>query len=382
MFTFSRPVRIAFRGVAALLFAFTLAACNGSDSASAEPSFNAQVDALIDSAQTTNRVPSICAAIGKKGNVIYSHCSGMIDIAGGTPATPTSIYQIGSITKQFTTVAIMMLANQNPPALALSDPITRYIPALTNASTVTLETTMNMSSGLVDYTTLPQVPQWYNGVAPGTVISALVPFGLHFPAGTAFEYSNSNMFLLGVVIEHASGMTYGNFLQRRILGPNNLTSISYGPSPTGPNAVGYTRDDKGDLTVVPNLAPSASYAAGALNSNVLDIVKWDWLFLGGQVLPSKLVAQMTAPPPINGSSHSEPSVYGFGVNSTELYGRPIVMHGGRVPGFNAITSTFTDTGFSVMAVTNIDVTGYVIDTVWRQIVDRVCAPTSEFQPQC
>jgi CubicO group peptidase (beta-lactamase class C family) len=115
---------------------------------------------------------------------------------------------------------------------------------------------------------------------------------------------------------------------------------------------------------------------------VLDIVKWDWLLLGRKLLPAEAVKQMTTPPPINGSSHGEPSVYGFGLISTRLYGRPLVMHGGTVPGFNDVTSTFTDTGWSIAVMSNISVNNYPATGLWRQIVSAVCAPGSRYRPQC
>jgi CubicO group peptidase (beta-lactamase class C family) len=248
----------------------------------------------------------------------------------------------------------------------------------------------------VDYTTLPEAPSWFKGVAPSTVINALAPLPLHFQSGTAFEYSNSNTFVLGAVIEKVTGKGYGNFVETEVLAPNGLASTHYGPSPTGPNAVGYTRDEKGELVPAFIIDPSALYSAGALSSDVLDIVKWDWLLLGGGILPAGLVTQMTTPPPINGSSHSEPSVYGFGLNSTDtlpwvdvfslnsnyLYGRVILMHIVRIPVFNDVTSTFTDTGWSISVMSNIDVSNYVSDLLWRQIVDAICTPTSPFRPEC
>lgn len=306
----------------------------------------------------------------------------MIDIANNIPATPSSIYMIGSVTKQFTTTAIMMLANQNPVALSIDDPVSKYIPALSTDPGVTIASLMNMSGALVDYTTLPQAPDWFRGVTPSTVIDALAPLPLRFQSGTAFQYSNSNTFVLGAVIEKVTGTSYGNFIETRLLEPNGLASTHYGPSPTGANAVGYTRDEAGNLVPALVIDPSALYSAGALSSNVLDMVKWDWLLLGGGLVPAKAVTQMTTPPPINGFSHSEPSVYGFGLNSTQLYGRPIVMHGGRIPGFNDVTSTFTDTGWSISVMSNIDASNYVADLLWRQILDAICTPSSPFRPEC
>jgi CubicO group peptidase (beta-lactamase class C family) len=364
----------------ALSALFAAAGCNGS--ASGAPDFACTVDRLIAAAQTTNKVPSLCVAIGRKGIVLYAQCAGMIDIARSIPATPDSIYMIGSVTKQFTTTAIMMLANQNPPALSINDPVSKYVPELATDPAVTIASLMNMSAGLVDYTTLPEAPTWFKGVAPSTVIKALAPLPLRFQSGTAFEYSNSNTFVLGVVIEKLSFTTYGNFIETRVLEPNCLASTHYGPSPTGANAVGYSRDESGNLVPALVIDPSALYSAGALSSDVLDMIKWDWLLLGGSIVPAGAVVQMATPAPVNGFSHSEPSVYGFGLNSTQLYGRPIVMHGGRIPGFNDVTSTFTDTGWSISVMSNIDASDYVADVLWRQIVDTICAPASPFRPEC
>jgi CubicO group peptidase (beta-lactamase class C family) len=182
--------------------------------------------------------------------------------------------------------------------------------------------------------------------------------------------------------ERVSGTTFGNFIETRIIEPNGLASIHYGPSPTGPNAVGYTRDDAGKLVPALVIDPSALYSAGALSSDVLDIIKWDWTLLGGGIVPAGVITQMTSPPPINASSQSDPSVYGFGLISTQLYGRPIVMHGGRIPGFNDVTSTFMDTGWSISVMSNIDVSNYVADLLWRQILDTICTPASPFRPEC
>jgi CubicO group peptidase (beta-lactamase class C family) len=177
-------------------------------------------------------------------------------------------------------------------------------------------------------------------------------------------------------------MSYGAYIQKTLLGPNGLAATLYGPSPNGSNPVGYTLDNSGSFVPAVVIDTSALYAAGGLTSDVLDLVKWDWLFLGGQLLPAQAIKQMITPPPINGSSHSEPSVYGFGLISTELYGRPLVMHGGTVPGFNDVTSTFTDTGFSISVMSNISVNNYPVTLLWRQILDTVCAPGSQFRPEC
>ncbi len=239
---------------------------------------------------------------------------------------------------------------------------------------------MNMSAGLVDYTTLPEFPDWVSGVQPSTVIDTLAPLTLRFPSVTAFEYSNSDMFVLGAVIEAVTGETYADFIQSQILAPNGLDSTYYG-LPTG-GAIGYMRDDSDSLVPTPVIDPSAIYSAGALASSVLDIVKWDWLLLGGEALSPRLVKEMTTVPPINGSGHGEPSVYGFGLISTRLYGRRIIMHGGRIPGYNDITSTFPDTGWSISVMSNISVKDYVVDGLWRQILDTVCSDRSPFRSRC
>jgi CubicO group peptidase (beta-lactamase class C family) len=375
----SRALRWSIGFIIFIAFWFILSA---PAAAAPEPGFSVTVDRLIDQTVANNRLPSICLAIGRRGKVIYTHCAGQMNLAGNLPATPSTVYQIGSVTKQFTTTAVMLLANQQPPAVALNAPVANYVPEMATDPTITVASMMNMSAGLVDYTTLPEAAGWLSGVDPLTVVNALAPLPLNFQSGTAFDYSNSDMYVLGVLIENVTGQTYGQYLQEALLKPNGLNATNYGPSPVGPNAVGYTRDSSGNLIPAIIVDPSASYAAGALTSNITDIIKWDWLLLGGHILPPRLVTQMTTPPPINGSSHGEPSVYGYGLISTALYGRPIVMHAGRIPGFNDITSTFTDTGWSIVVMTNIDVTNYVADNTWRAILDTVCAPSSKFKRQC
>ncbi|HEX4211224.1 MAG TPA: serine hydrolase domain-containing protein [Candidatus Binataceae bacterium] len=183
-------------------------------------------------------------AIGKRGKVIYTHCVGQMDLAKNLPATPSTIYQIGSITKQFTTTALMLLANQKPSAVTLNAPVANYVPQMATDPTITVASMMNMSAGLVDYTTLPEAAGWLNGVDPLTVVNAIAPLPLHFQSGTAFEYSNSDMYVLGVLIENVTGQSYGQYLQTALLEPNGLNATNYGPSPIGPNAIGYTRDDR------------------------------------------------------------------------------------------------------------------------------------------
>jgi D-alanyl-D-alanine carboxypeptidase len=376
--TTRRPIALAVAVIA--IFWLTVV---GWKSASAQtPRFKGSVDNLIDRTVANNRLPSICVAIGKQGKVIYTHCAGQMNLAKNLPATPSTIYQIGSVTKQFTATALMLLANRKPSAVVLNAPVANYVPQMAPDPTITVANMMNMSAGLVDYTTLPEAAGWFGGVDPLTVVNAIAPLPLHFQSGTAFEYSNSDMYVLGVLIENVTGQTYGQYLQTALLQPNGLNATNYGPSAVGPNAIGYTRDDSGNLIPAIIVDPSASYAAGALTSNITDIIKWDWLLLGGHILPSKLVTQMTTPPPINGSGYGEPSVYGYGLMSTVLYGRRIVLHAGRIPGFNAITSTFTDTGWSIVVMTNIDVTNYVVDNAWREILETVCSPSSKFRQQC
>lgn len=238
--TARRPLILAVAAIA--IFCFSVA---GRKSASAQtPRFSGTVDSLIDRTVANNRLPSICVAIGKRGKVIYTHCAGQMDLAKNLPATPSTIYQIGSITKQFTTTALMLLANQKPSAVTLNAPVANYVPQMATDPTITVASMMNMSAGLVDYTTLPEAAGWLNGVDPLTVVNAIAPLPLHFQSGTAFEYSNSDMYVLGVLIENVTGQSYGQYLQTALLEPNGLNATNYGPSPIGPNAIGYTRDDR------------------------------------------------------------------------------------------------------------------------------------------
>jgi D-alanyl-D-alanine carboxypeptidase len=158
----------------------------------------------------------------------------------------------------------MLLANQQPSAVTLNAPVANYVPQMATDPTIAVASMMNVSAGLVDYTTLPEAAGWLSGVDPLTVVNANAPLPLHFQSGTGFEYSNSDMFLLGLLIENVTGQSYGRYLQTALFDPNALNSTNYDPSPIGPNAVGYTRDENGNLIPGIIVDPSASYAAGGL----------------------------------------------------------------------------------------------------------------------
>ena len=149
------------------------------------------------------------------------------------------------------------------------------------------------------------------------------------------------------------------------------------------NATGYQLDHNQTLIPAEIVNLSALFASGGLSSNVLDLVKWDWLLLGGSILPPAAVEQMITPSRIPDYSTGAPSTYGFGLFSERIYGRQIVSHTGAVSGFFGFNATFTDDGWSIALLTNIkEDDDPDIVNLGTKIINAVCNPASYFRNWC
>ncbi|MGH7907024.1 MAG: serine hydrolase domain-containing protein, partial [Candidatus Binataceae bacterium] len=264
----------------------------GSDSASrakkTDAQFTATINQIVDSAYAKNHLPSITVVIASRGAPFYQHSDGYLDLAKKITATPNSAYHIGSVSKQFTAVAILLLAKAKPPKLSIDDPISKYFPGLDHR--ITIRQMMTMTSGLKDYLSLPQTERWArSGVTPAEVAATIAPMPLNFTPGAVFQYSNTNYMLLAGVVEKVSGLKFGDFLRKRLLAPAHLQTIYEDRVPGIPNAAGYAGKDN---KPAPELAPSLLLGAGGISASMVDLVQWNRLLLGGRILPPQTVTIM------------------------------------------------------------------------------------------
>ncbi len=308
--------------------------------------------------------PGIEIALAKNGTILYSHAYGISNVATQQATQANTIFEIGSITKQFTAALIMKLQEQGK--LQVDDSIDTYLPEYSFPSSITLRMLLTHTSGLQNYTSFAQYPAWaVNGVSEATVLTAISQAPLEFPPGTMYSYSNSNYFVLGAIIEKVSGETYPANLQQYIFRPLALANTYYSIPPASQSAIGYTLSGNPAIVV----DRSAPFAAGALSSNVSDLVAWDSALVNGKVVsPDSFKAMTTSNGFVTGGAS-----YGFGLGLSTFNNRKIIEHGGAINGFTAYNIVFLDDGFTVVVLINND--SINPGNLAVNILDAVCNST-------
>ena len=342
-----------------------LAGCGGS-SAPTQPvaSLSSTVDAVVNAALQQQSMPGVEVALAKNGTILYAHAYGFSNLIARQATQTDTIFQIGSITKQFTAALIMKLQEQGK--LHVDDSINLYLPEYSFNPSITIRMLLTHTSGLWNYTDLPQYSGWaVNGVSEATVLTAVSQQPLKFPPGAAYSYSNSNFFALGAIIEKVTGESYAANLQQSIFQPLGLANTYYSLPPASQSATGYINSGVPDIVV----DRSAPFAAGALSSNVSDLVAWDNALINGKVVTADSFKAMTTS---NGFTTNGAS-YGFGLGLATYNNRNIIEHGGAINGFSADNLVFLDNGFTVVVLTN-DAWGNP-GTIAVNILNAVCNST-------
>jgi CubicO group peptidase (beta-lactamase class C family) len=312
--------------------------------------FAERVDNYLKSELKKQNIPGLSMAVIKNGKILKAEGYGLANVELNVPATPDTVYQLASITKQFTATAILMLVEEGK--LGLDDKISKHLSNAPPAwSEVTLHHLLNHTSGIKSYTSLPDFnknPR--KDYTHEELIGLISDLPLEFEPGARFRYNNSGYFLLGVIIENVTGQRYGDFLKQRIFQPlgmdqtrvNELSAII--PS----RASGYASAD-GRLSNGEYVSPTQPFAAGALVSTVLDMAKWDAALYMDKLLSRSSLDQMWTATKLNdGSTYP----YGFGWALSETKTHRYVEHGGGIPGFSTQITRFVDDGLTVVVLIN------------------------------
>ena len=289
--------------------------------------------AAILAAAYSPDAPGAAALVARGDSVIFLGAAGMADLELVVPLAPDMVFEIGSITKQFTAAAIMMLAEEGK--LSIDDPITTHLsdyPAYGNG--ITIEHLLTHTSGIVSYTGIPgyMATKVQQDVTPSELIAVFKDLPVEFAPGERWAYNNSGYILLGAIVEAASGMRYEDFVQQRFFDRLGMTHSYYGSSGRiiPKRASGY---DGGDGAVVNQryLSFTQPYAAGSLMMTIEDWYRWSRALFGGQVVSAASVARMTTPFVLNDGDTTD---YGFGLGVGDVRGHPVVRHGGGIFGFS------------------------------------------------
>jgi D-alanyl-D-alanine carboxypeptidase len=312
-----------------------------------------EVDNYLEAQMRQLHLPGLAVAVVRDGRVVKSKGYGLANVELNVPATEETVFEIGSITKQFTSAAIMMLVEEGK--VDLDEKITRYLTGVPEAwGGVTVRHLLTHSSGIQNYLDVPGLldltarPGMTHEEIAKLFFERLQP---EFQPGETWSYSNSAYLLLGNIIEKASGKPYWDFLDERIFKPRGMKSTRSGePRAILPNrAAGYEwRDNR--LENRPALTENA-YAAGSIVSTVQDMAKWDAALGSGKLLKKSSLDQVWAPKKARGGAIA-PSNYGFGWFVDTYHGRRVISHGGGTPGFSSLFYRFVDDRLSVIVLTN------------------------------
>ena len=310
------------------------------------------IDKAVAEALAKSGAPSASIAVVKDGKIAYVHAYGSARLDPPLAATPEMRYSIGSVSKQFTATAMLMLAEEGK--VSLDDRVVRWLPELTRAQDVTIRQLLSMTSGYQDY--WPQDYVMPMMLQPTTAASIAQGWGkkpLDFEPGTKWQYSNTNYVIAGMIVQRVAGMPLLEFLQNRVFGPLQMTSVSdIDSAPLGEaDPSRYMRYALGPPRIAPKEGKGWLFAAGELAMTAHHLALWDIGMIEHSLLrPESYRAMQTEVQLANGTG----TRYGLGVSVNVADGRRVISHGGEVSGFTTENDVFVDDRAAVVVLVNLD----------------------------
>ena len=313
-----------------------------------------EVDKFVRLVMAERNVPGVAVAVVKNGKTVKKQGYGVASVEFGAPVTTETVFEIGSVSKQMTGAAIMLLVEEGK--VNLDEKISVYLPGTPEAwKNVTVRNLLTHTSGIKSYTAIGTGFELSKRLKRDDFIKALASYPLDFDTGSRYSYSNSGYNLLGFIIETVSGKSYWDFMRERIFVKLGMThTFDRDPKYVIKNrATGYELENGQligrdyDLTDV--------FAAGAIVSTVEDLLKWDAAWRNDSLLKKESKAEAWKPFALTGGKINP---YGLGWHVADFRGHRLIAHSGSTAGFNAQFSRFVDDDLSVIVLTNLGDAGY------------------------
>jgi len=321
-----------------------------------DPALKARVDRIADQVLDQTGVPSASVAVVQHGKLAYAHAYGHARLATasdpGAAATADMRYSIGSISKQFTAAAILLL--QEDGKLSLDDAVGKYIPGLTQGNKVTIRQILSHTSGYQDYWPEDYVmTPMLQAESAQQIIDTWGKKPLDFEPGTQWQYSNTNYVIAGRIVETITGAPLMDLLVKRIFRPLGMKSVwnSDEAKLTSVDATAYYRHGLGPLRTAPKEGRGWMFAAGELAMTAHDLALWDESLIAQTVLKPESYKQMFTEVKL---ADGKGTHYGLGVEVTQRIGRRSIEHSGEVSGFVSDNEVLIDDGVAVAVLTNQD----------------------------
>jgi D-alanyl-D-alanine carboxypeptidase len=311
-----------------------------------------RADDLLKAEMQKHQIAGLALMVVKNGHAIKTECYGTANLEWDVPVTPDTVFEIGSMTKQFTAACILLL--QEDGKLSLDDKISQHLkdtpPVWTN---ITIRHLLTHTSGIKNYTVLDGF-EMRQHMTQAQFIQKMGSYPLDFQPGASWTYCNSGYNLLGFIVENVSGKSYWDFLRERIFQPLQMTgTTSRVPGIIVPHrAAGY--ELKNGVHINRDYDLTDLFSAGAIISTIKDIAKWNAALDRNKFLKPSSRKQWWTPVKLNdGKTHS----YGFGWFLDPENGHKDIGHGGSTSGFSSTIQRFPDDELSVLILTNADETG-------------------------
>jgi CubicO group peptidase (beta-lactamase class C family) len=317
-----------------------------------------KIDDYVSAQMLRLHIPGLSLAIVRDGRVTKAQGYGFANLELKARSTKETVFEIGSNTKQFTAAAIMMLVEDGK--VHLEDTITKYFPEAPGAwRGITIRHLLSHTSGIQNHVA---VPHWLDVFRTNLAFETAPPrdellkmffkLPLEFQPGETWAYDNTGYYLLGIVIEKASGKSYWQFLDERIFKPLGMNATrNTEPQPIVPNrASGYEwKNDHFENR--PILLPAIAFSAGSLLSTVEDMAKWDAALSSEKLLKKSSLDQMWTAAITNNGTEA-PFNYGFGWFVDSYHGHRLIQHSGGTPGFSSVIYRFIDDKLTIIILTN------------------------------
>ena len=324
-----------------------------------------KVDAIVQAAMAQQHLVGVEVAVGRNGSTLFTKGYGLRDKAKNLPVTASTIFPVGSISKQFTAACVMLLVQRGK--IDLNSKLATYLPSVPHASEITVREVLDQTSGYPDYLeNKPLITALFGGTWTkhepfAYYVNLTRGTPLHFKPGSKWQYSNTNYQVAGMLVAKVSGEPYPQFLEQTIFQAQNLASMQYltWSIPAGSDVTRGYNYAKGTYALVPRYDMTWGGAAGAIASNASDLVKWDGAFFGGNVVSQSSVEIATTPPrgitmglPAGNTQSEIAEGYGFGWVLGHDEGRRIIWHNGGLIGARAMNAVFPDDGLEIVILTN------------------------------
>jgi len=295
--------------------------------------------------------PGATVLVAKEGEVIYRKAFGLANLELQVPMVAENVLEIGSMTKQFTSVSILMLMEEGK--LNLDDPITKFLPEYpTDGNIITVHHLLNHTSGIKSYTSMrPFFEKARTDMSPIEIIDFFKDEPMDFDTGEEYRYNNSAYIILGYIIEEIAGISYAEFIDSRIFKPLGMEHSFYGSkTQLIPNrAYGYQPTREGGYQNAAYLSMTLPYAGGSLMSNVDDLLIWQQAIHNNTLITAESKKRAFT----NGSlNNGDPINYGYGYSINEIAGIPSIEHGGGIFGYECYATYVPSEDLYAVILTN------------------------------